>query len=194
MDLEEVTALSELIGKLEIDRNKEEILATATEIYNAINLKPKKKYLEVCLLYSCKLNSIPITLFDVSRGANKPFKTIKTQYSRLLKNGLKHSCLIAPANNPFSHIDRIGKALKLSETIIAESRRILKEFLKKRSISGKNPIPYAATTLYLVSKKNHINIIKSEITEKVNLSEPVWRDRIKELSQFIRLNALTSNI
>jgi len=95
---------------------------------------------------------VPITLQEILEEASISDNIVKKCYKILVRElNLKISHI-----DPVSLIPRYSADLNLGIEIEKEAMRVLQNYIKKRSISGKDPKGLCAGSLYLVSKLRNI--------------------------------------
>ena len=130
-----------------------------------------------CAYYVCKNERVPITLQEILDESSISENIVKRCYKILMRElKLKSSHV-----DPVALIPRYCADLDLDISIEKEAINILQNFIKKTSISGKDPKGLVAGTIYLVSKLNNKKISQKDISSVIGVTEVTLRSRYKEL-------------
>ncbi len=132
-----------------------------------------------CAYYVCKNSRVPITLQEILDESSISENIVKRCY-KILVSELK---LKSTHIDPVSLIPRYCADLKLDISIEKEAIKILKNFIKRCAISGKDPKGLCAGTIYLVSKLNNRKVSQKEISQIIGVTEVTLRSRYKEILQ-----------
>ncbi|MHA1687917.1 MAG: transcription initiation factor IIB [Promethearchaeota archaeon] len=134
-----------------------------------------------CAYYVCKNERIPITLQEILNESSINENIVKRCY-KILVSELK---LKTTHLDPVSLIPRYCADLKLDIQIEKEAIRILKNFIKRVSISGKDPKGFCAGVIYLVAKLNNKKVSQKDIAQVIGVTEVTLRSRYKDLLKYI---------
>ena len=129
------------------------------------------------LYAACRETQTPRTLKDVADAANVKRKDIARCY-RLLYYELE---LKMPVVNSIQCIARISSKLALSEKIKRHAIKILQEAQENKESSGKDPMGFAATALYVSCIKNGNSITQRDLADAAGVTEVTIRNRLKGL-------------
>jgi len=83
--------------------------------------------------------------------------------------------------------------LNLGIEVEKEAMRVLQNFIKTTSISGKDPKGLCAGAIYLVAKLRNVKVSQKDISHVISVTEVTLRSRYKELLKNISFNFATSN-
>ncbi|TFF85110.1 MAG: transcription initiation factor IIB family protein [Promethearchaeota archaeon] len=134
-----------------------------------------------CAYYQCKEERVPITLQEILNEASISDNIVKKCYKILVRE--LH--LKSPNIDPTSLIPRYCADLGFSIDVEKNSIKILRSFMSKFPICGKDPKGLCAGAIYLVSKLKNKKISQKEIANIVGVTEVTLRSRYKELQQII---------
>lgn len=134
-----------------------------------------------CAYYKCKEERVPITLQEILDEASISDNIVKKCYKILVRE--LH--LKSPNLDPISLIPRYCADLGLSIDIEKNAIKILRSFMNKVPICGKDPKGLCAGAVYLVSKLKNKKVSQKEISNIVGVTEVTLRSRYKELQQMI---------
>ena len=129
------------------------------------------------LYAACRETQTPRTLKDVADAANVKRKDIARCY-RLLYYELE---LKMPVVNSIQCIARISSKLDLSEKIKRHAIKVLQEAQENKESSGKDPMGFAATALYVSCIKNGNAITQRDLADAAGVTEVTIRNRLKGL-------------
>lgn len=137
-----------------------------------------------CSYFICKEERIPITLQEILEEASINSNIVKKCYKILVRElNLK-----SPHIDPISLIPRYCADLRLSIDVEKEAINVLKKFMKKMSICGKDPKGLCAGSIYLVAKLKNRRVSQKEISQVIGVTEVTLRSRYKELLKSLRFN------
>jgi len=137
-----------------------------------------------CAYYICKKERIPITFQEILDEASMDSNIIKKCYKILLTE-LK---LKSTSMDPVALIPRYCADLNLNIDVEKATSNLLKNYITKNSISGKDPKGLCAGAIYLVAKLKNKKISQKEISRVVKVTEVTLRSRYKDI-----LNTLCFN-
>ncbi|MFX1256471.1 MAG: transcription initiation factor IIB family protein [Promethearchaeota archaeon] len=137
-----------------------------------------------CSYFVCKEEKVPITLQEILDEASINSNIVKKCYKILVRElNLK-----SPHIDPISLIPRYCADLHLGIEVEKETIKMLKNFIDKKSICGKDPKGLCAGAIYLVAKLKNKKVSQKEISRIINVTEVTLRSRYKELLQCINFN------
>ncbi|MFX0187528.1 MAG: transcription initiation factor IIB family protein [Candidatus Hodarchaeota archaeon] len=137
-----------------------------------------------CSYFICKEERIPITLQEILDEASINANIVKKCYKILVRElNLK-----SPHIDPISLIPRYCADLGLSIDVEKEAINVLKRFIQKTSICGKDPKGLCAGSMYLVAKLKNRKVSQKEISQVIGVTEVTLRSRYKELLKSLRFN------
>jgi transcription initiation factor TFIIB len=137
-----------------------------------------------CSYFICKDEKVPITLQEILDEASINANIVKKCYKILVRElNLKSSHI-----DPISLIPRYCADLDLGIEIEKETIKVLRNYISKSSICGKDPKGLCAGSIYLVAKLKNRKVSQKEISQIINVTEVTLRSRYKELLKSISFN------
>jgi transcription initiation factor TFIIB len=137
-----------------------------------------------CSYFVCKDEKVPITLQEILEEASINSNIVKKCYKILVRElNLK-----SPHIDPISLIPRYCAEVGLPIEVEKEAIKILKRFIEKSSICGKDPKGLCAGAIYLVAKLKNRRVSQKEISHVIGVTEVTLRSRYKELLKSINFN------
>lgn len=137
-----------------------------------------------CSYFICKDEKVPITLQEILDEASINANIVKKCYKILVRElNLK-----SPHIDPISLIPRYCADLDLGIEIEKETIKVLRNYISKSSICGKDPKGLCAGSIYLVAKLKNRKVSQKEISRIINVTEVTLRSRYKELLKSISFN------
>jgi len=137
-----------------------------------------------CSYFVCKDEKVPITLQEILDEASINSNIVKKCYKILVRElNLK-----SPHIDPVSLIPRYCAELGLPIEVEKEAVTILKKFIQKSSICGKDPKGLCAGSIYLVAKLKNRRVSQKEISQAIGVTEVTLRSRYKELLKSINFD------
>ncbi|MBY9005527.1 MAG: transcription initiation factor IIB family protein [Candidatus Lokiarchaeota archaeon] len=137
-----------------------------------------------CAYFKCKEERVPITLQEILDEASISDNIVKKCYKILVRElNLK-----PPNIDPISLIPRYCADLGLPIEIEKNVIKILRSFIDKNAICGKDPKGLCAGSIYLVSKLKNRRVSQKEISNVIGVTEVTLRSRYKELMKNISIN------
>ena len=137
-----------------------------------------------CSYFVCKEEKVPITLQEILDEASINSNIVKKCYKILVRElNLK-----SPHVDPVSLIPRYCAELSLPIEVEKEAISILKKFIQKSSICGKDPKGLCAGSIYLVAKLKNRRVSQKEISQVIGVTEVTLRSRYKELLKSINFD------
>ena len=130
---------------------------------------------------TCRLTDTPRTLQDVADAGNIKKKNLQRIYRFIAKELDLHP----EAYNPTEFVNRISKAVNISEKTERLAFKILNLSIQNKISTSKNPMAMAAAAVNLASVMNHEKITQLKISEASGISAVTIRDRTKEIKEKI---------
>ncbi len=142
--------------------------------------------LTACLYLVCKKERIPITLQEMSIESSVNPKDLNKYYRVLIRELNVKS----PNINPVLLIPKYVSRLNLDIGVEKHAIGLIRDFIKGKLSSGKDPKGLCAGALYLISKLENRGITQKEISRVVGVTEVTLRSRYKELLSFLNINPI----
>jgi len=175
-----ITELKRIGGNLNFpDRVKKSAVRLYKEVFKRQLLRGRSinGMIAACAYYACKDEKVPITLQEILEEASINDNIVKKCYKILVRElNLKISHI-----NPVSLIPRYCADLSLGIEVEKEAMRVLQNFIRKTSISGKDPKGLCAGSIYLISKLRNVKVSQKDISRIIGVTEVTLRSRYKEL-------------
>ena len=130
---------------------------------------------------TCRLTDTPRTLQDVADAGNIKKKNLQRIYRFIAKELDLHP----EAYNPTEFVNRISKAVNISEKTERLAFKILNLSIQNKVSTSKNPMAMAAAAVNLASVMNHEKVTQFKISEASGISAVTIRDRTKEIKEKI---------
>ena len=130
---------------------------------------------------TCRLTDTPRTLQDVANAGNIKKKHLQRIYRFLVKELDLHPY----AYSPVEFVNRVARAVQISEKTERMAFKILDLAEKKDVSTSKNPMAMAAAVINLAALMNHEKITQLKISEASGISAVTIRDRTKEIKEKI---------
>ena len=130
---------------------------------------------------TCRLTDTPRTLQDVADAGNIKKKNLQRIYRFIAKELDLHP----EAYNPTEFVNRISKAVNISEKTERLAFKILNLSIQNKVSTSKNPMAMAAAAVNLASVMNHEKVTQLKISEASGISAVTIRDRTKEIKEKI---------
>jgi transcription initiation factor TFIIB len=121
----------------------------------------------------------PKTLTDITTITNMKRKVVSRDY-RLLVNELD---IKIPLIDPIKCIAKIANKSNLSEKTKRRAMGIIHSIITKSIFSGKNPMSFAASVLYLASLYTGENKTQADIASAAGVTEVTIRNRYRDLKR-----------
>jgi transcription initiation factor TFIIB len=137
---------------------------------------------------ACREMSTPVTLMDIAAVANINRKHLAKAYRFLLiELDIK-----VPSVEQIKCIAKVANKANLTEKTKRQAIRTIDEIRRRHdetSLStGKNPMGFAATILYLSCLKTGENKTQKEIAQAAGITDMTIRNRVKELKSKLDLS------
>ncbi len=131
-----------------------------------------------CLYYKCKVHNKPVTFKEILNESQAEDRIVKKCFRILFeKLPLKNSQI-----DPLDLIPKYCSELDNGSIIQKEATVILRSYMKRNSICGKDPKGYCGGVIYLVSKEMcKKKISQRKISKKIGITEVTLRSRYKEI-------------
>jgi len=133
---------------------------------------------------ACKEEDIPITLGELLKESAVDPKVIKKCFKVLVRE-LKLSPRVL---NPILLIPKFINQLNLDIEAENQTIELMKKYMEKKHIWGKDPKGLCAGAMYLVSKLREKKVTQRKISEVTGVTEVTLRSRYKELLNLLKIN------
>jgi len=130
---------------------------------------------------TCRLTDTPRTLQDVANAGNIKKKHLQRIYRFLVKE----LDLYPEAYSPVEFVNRVARAVQISEKTERTAFKILDLAEKKYVSTSKNPMAMAAAVINLAALMNHEKVTQMKISKASGISAVTIRDRTKEIKEKI---------
>ncbi len=175
-----ITELKRIGGNLNFpERVKKAAVRLYKEVFkkNLLRGRSINGMIAACAYFVCKQERVPITLQEILDEASINDNIVKKCYKILVRElNLK-----SPHVDPVSLIPRFCADLGLDINIEKEAIKILKNFIERTSICGKDPKGLCAGAIYLVAKLKNHKVSQKDISKIIGVTEVTLRSRYKEL-------------
>ncbi len=164
---------------------KEESLNLYKKAFNKNLLRGRsiRAMVAACIYYECRNKKFPRIYEEICDQSSETPKNIRNSYKALIyKLNLK-----VPAAEPIHLVSRFSKELGYDFIAERATIKVLKIFMERFSISGKQPLGYLAGALYLVNMTREYNISQKIIAQLVRITETTLRSRYNEIISKLRL-------
>jgi transcription initiation factor TFIIB len=131
---------------------------------------------------ACRIDGVPRTLDELQQVTGVRKKTIGKAYGALLRS----LTLRVPPSRPSDYVSRFCSRLGLSNTVEAESYKILKELEKIDSSMSLSPSGTAAAAIYLASLASGERRPQKAIAKIAGVSEVTLRNRFQFMEGFMQ--------
>ena len=128
---------------------------------------------------TCRLTDTPRTLQDVANAGNIKKKNLQRIYRFIVKELDLHP----EAYNPTEFVNRIARAVEISEKTERLAFKILNMSIQNKVSTSKNPMAMAAASVNLAAVMNHEKVTQLKISEASGISAVTIRDRTKEIKK-----------
>lgn len=175
-----ITELKRIGGNLNFpERVKKAAVRLYKEVFkkNLLRGRSINGMIAACAYFVCKQERVPITLQEILDEASINDNIVKKCYKILVRElNLK-----SPHVDPVSLIPRYCADLGLDINIEKEAIKILRNFIERTSICGKDPKGLCAGAIYLVAKLKNHKVSQKDISKIICVTEVTLRSRYKEL-------------
>jgi transcription initiation factor TFIIB len=134
--------------------------------------------LSAAIYIACRDLGVPKTLKEVAAASSIRLKTLSRSY-RVLVTELDIST--PPVIDPMKCIVKVANNADLNENTKRQAMDIMNDLTKWEISSGKNPMGFAATVLYVSCLNTGVNIRQADIASAAGITEVTLRNRIKDL-------------
>ena len=135
------------------------------------------------LYASCRLSETPRTLKDVSAASRIRVKDVARCYRLLVRELDLHM----PVVDPVKCISKIATSVEISMLTQQRAIGIINEAKKKGIVPGKDPMGFAASSLYVACVLEGEKKTQKEIAEVANVTEVTIRNRYKGLKEALNI-------
>lgn len=130
---------------------------------------------------ACRMQGVPRTLDELQQVTGIRKKVIGKAYGALLRSlGLR-----VPPSRPADYVSRFCSKLGLSQTVLAEALKILKELEKVDTSMSLSPVGTAAAAIYLASLAHGERRPQKAIAKVAGVSEVTLRNRFQFMEDFM---------
>ncbi len=137
-----------------------------------------------CLYFACREKKLPRTLQEILDETSICAKNVRRCYRTIIRElNLK-----APSTDPISLVPRFIAELGLDVDVEKNTIKILKTFVSRFSISGKDPKGLCAGALYIICKIKNLKISQKQIASLIGVTEVTLRSRYKELIKKLNIS------
>jgi transcription initiation factor TFIIB len=128
------------------------------------------------LYIACRETETPTTLKDVAQATNMKRKNISKVFRELVFK-LEYK---VPMADPVKCVAKVANRANLTEKTKRKAIDIMKDATKKEISAGKDPMGFAATVLYVSSRKTKEKISQIDIAQAAGVTEVTIRNRFKD--------------
>lgn len=137
-----------------------------------------------CVYASCRINSIPLSIKEISKVAGLKSRDVGVCYYKICKELQIQSEIL----DPIKYIPAVVNNLHLEQNVTIIATNIIKLAQKQDITAGKSPAGLVAAAIYLASIHIGKPITQRDIGLAANVTEATIRHRCKELKK------ITSNL
>jgi len=135
-----------------------------------------------CVYASCRINSIPITIKEISKIAGVSYRNVGSSYNLICRELEIQSGIIDPVKN----IPKAVNNLHLDQNIAIVASNIINIAKKEGITAGKSPTGLVAAAIYLASIHVNKPVTQRVIGEELDVTEATIRNRCKELKEILK--------
>ncbi|HEY5735976.1 MAG TPA: transcription factor TFIIB [Nitrosopumilus sp.] len=128
---------------------------------------------------TCRLTDTPRTLQDIANAGNIKKKNLQRVYRFLAKE----LDLYPEAYSPMEFVNRVSKAVQISEKTERLAFKILNMTMKEKVSTSKNPMAMVAAVINLASLMNKEKVTQLKIAEVSGISAVTIRNRTNEIRE-----------
>ena len=139
------------------------------------------------LYAACRKNKIPCTLDEIAKFLKIKNSDAKREIGRNYRLLVKDLGINIPVIEPERFVYRIASAIGLSDQVIVDAIKIVKEAKSKGLTAGKDPSGLAAAAVYLAALKHGHRKTQKEIAQVAGVTEVTVRNRYKELTKLLQI-------
>lgn len=134
-----------------------------------------------CVYASCRINSIPLSIKEISKVAGLKSRDVGVCYYRICKELQIQSEIL----DPIKYIPAVVNNLHLEQNVTIVATNIIKLAQKHDITAGKSPAGLVAAAIYLASIHTNKPVTQKDIGLAANVTEATIRYRCKELKKII---------
>ncbi len=182
-----ITELKRIGGNLNFpDHVKKSAVRLYKEVFKRQLLRGRSinGMVAACAYFICKEEKVPITLQEILNEASINANIVKKCYKILVRELKLKSTHV----DPISLIARYCADLNLNINVEKEAITVLRNFIKRNSVCGKDPKGLCAGSIYLVAKLKNFKVSQKDISKVIGVTEVTLRSRYKELLKNISFN------
>ena len=135
------------------------------------------------LYIACRETETPTTLKDIATATNMKRKNISKAFRELVIQ-LEYK---VPMVDPVKCIAQVANRANLTEKTKRQAIDIMDDATKKEISAGKDPMGFAATVLYVSSRKTKEKISQIDIAQAAGVTEVTIRNRFKDVKSKLQL-------
>jgi transcription initiation factor TFIIB len=135
------------------------------------------------LYIACRETETPTTLKDIATATNMKRKNISKAFRELVIQ-LEYK---VPMVDPVKCIAKVANRANLTEKTKRQAIDIMDDATKKEISAGKDPMGFAATVLYVSSRKTKEKISQIDIAQAAGVTEVTIRNRFKDFKSKLQL-------
>jgi transcription initiation factor TFIIB len=135
------------------------------------------------LYIACRETETPTTLKDIATATNMKRKNISKAFRELVFK-LEYK---VPMVDPVKCIAKVANRANLTEKTKRQAIDIMDYATKKEISAGKDPMGFAATVLYVSSRKTKEKISQIDIAQAAGVTEVTIRNRFKDFKSKLQL-------
>jgi transcription initiation factor TFIIB len=185
--LQALAELDRIVDKLHIP---EDIQEEAAEIYRKVLNKGLVRgrsiaaIVAACVYAACRKASRPRSLKEIASVSRVKLKDIARCY-RLLLHELP---ITMPIPDPRTYVTKIASKAGINEKVQVKAVELLKEAVRLKAVTGKDPMGIAAAALYVACVLLGEKKTQKEVAEAAAVTEVTVRNRYKGLKDALGLN------
>jgi transcription initiation factor TFIIB len=135
------------------------------------------------LYVACRSSGTPRSLREIAEASLVDKKDVARCY-RLL---LRELNIQMPIPDPVTYLSKIAEKAGVSGTTQGLAIQIIRQAKKKRVVSGKDPMGFAAAALYIAGVTNNEKTTQKDIAAAAGVTEVTVRNRYKTLKKQLQL-------
>ena len=118
-------------------------------------------FTQACLYIACQQHEIPRTVKTISKHTESSIKSIH----KIVRKIVRELNITYPTLDAIKYIPEIASRLNLNESIKRQAYNLINKTQKNTDCSGKSQKAIATAVLYIIIKKNNLNIRKTTIAK-----------------------------
>ncbi len=134
------------------------------------------------IYYAASAEKVPRTLNEIVEITDLNMHDITRSYQTMIRE-LK---LKSPTIQPKLLVSKYIAVLNLPHKVEIIALKILAQYKKVYSLSGKDPKGLVAAALYFAASHENIKISQTKIAKEIGITEVTLRNRLREIQKFIR--------